>query len=166
MIYRSSFLKKRKYFHLTVQIADMRLSQTQLKTTWSELPGLFKKLPFLELHSCVLMSNHLHALGSVDESYFDFLEVSLSQEFRVPYPKGAHISRIESFAQYREVYRYIYRNPVEAGLVPMAELYPFSTLHELLGRAPNKLLPNDNMGLIVNPFPLLNWINWGVSSER
>lgn len=161
MIYRSSFVKKKIYCHLTVQIADTRLSQAQIQAKWNELPALFKNVPFVEIHSCVLMSNHLHALISTDESYFGFTEASLAQEFRVPFLRAVHVSRIESFAQYREVYRYIYRNPIEAGLVPMAELYPYSTLYSLLGRGPNRLLPNDNMGLITNPFPLLQWINWG-----
>jgi hypothetical protein len=119
------------------------------------------------------MSNHLHALISVEESYFDFVEASLYEEFRTASllaketmrKSFLHIRKIESFAQYREIYRYIYRNPLEVGIVPMAEMYEFSTLFELLGYGKKKFFPHDNMGLITNPFPILSWINWGTPSE-
>ena len=67
--------------------------------------------------------------------------------------------RISCFAAYREVYRYIYRNPVEASLCHRAEHYPFSTLGELIGYRPPTHFVSDSLGVITNPFQILDWIN-------
>lgn len=165
MIYRSSFKKKKIYFHLAAKTSDGRMSEKQLKMLWDELPKRIRRHSFLELHACVLMSNHFHALFSATEMYFELAEGSLRAEFKNMYlgttfkDNDFKMTRIQSFAAYREVYRYIYRNPVEAEIVPLAEMYDYSTLGEILGHYKNRFFANDNMGLIVNPYCILGWIN-------
>jgi len=59
---------------------------------------------------------------------------------------------IENELQYLNVYRYVFRNPLEAGIVKLVEDYQFSSLYGQLGRAtlafpiyewPNKFLDQD-----------------------
>jgi hypothetical protein len=166
MIYRTSFQKKKVYLHLAATISDRRLSAHEVEQVWEVLPRAFLRQKFIEVHACVLMSNHLHALFSVCESYFELAESALLAECQTLYHgylydhrKHFKLIRIQSFAAYREIYRYIYRNPVEARLVHLAENYPYSTLAQIMGFSKNTFFANDNMGLITNPFQILKWIN-------
>lgn len=172
MIHRNSFLKKKKvYFHLTVRVSPSRMTEIQMDEFWTELPKTFKRQTYLEVHACVLMSNHFHALISTDEGLYEMTEVVLRTEFRNKLWLGTtkddffDMTRINSFAGYREVYRYIYTNPVEARLVPLAELYKFSTLGEVLGMKKKQFFANDNMGLITNPYSILGWLNRKIEQE-
>lgn len=167
MIRPSSFTKNKIYFHLVVKISEKHLQPKEIRKLWSDLPAQFRKQKHLAVHSCVLMSNHVHAIMSVEEMYFEFQEINLRVELlkllqKSDTPDFIRLIRIESYAQYREVYRYVYRNPVDAGLVPLAEMYEYSTLHELIGFGKKRLFACDNMGLIANPYPILAWINWSM----
>lgn len=42
-------------------------------------------------------------------------------------------SRLTSFHHYQNVYKYVYRNSVQAKICDFVEAYPFSTIHGLLG---------------------------------
>ena len=139
----------------------------------------------------VLMNNHYHWLCSVNgESQvsgsetnhdanelftwfheaisFDFVH-SLQMEhifmtgeappplFEGP-PKLVKLDHVEA---YRQSYAYIYRNPVRAGIVELAEHYPYSTLPYILGRT-KKRLPftcHDEMHLIHDTNRVLAYIN-------
>ena len=66
---------------------------------------------------------------------------------------------IENYAQYLNTYKYIYRNPVEAGLSLKAENYIYSTLNILLGRSLAYCEIIDYASLIQNPLQILSWLN-------
>ncbi len=101
----------------------------------------------LTVHAFVLMSTHFHLLLSVKT------KENLDVEF-----EGTTYS-VNNFEQYKNSYRYIYRNPVVAGLCLRAENYPFSTLPLILGKRSSKIPVVDHMGLIVDPQKILEWIN-------
>ena len=98
----------------------------------------------IKVHAFVLMSNHFHLLISTPEAnlceamaYF-MRESSraiarcagrINQTFGGRY----HSSLITKESYFLNAYKYIYRNPVEAGLVPLVEDYEFSTLKGILG---------------------------------
>ncbi len=99
----------------------------------------------VRIHSFVLMNNHFHMLISTPEGNLDIAmnylmrEVSkriaerserINQIFGGPY----HWSIIKSNVHYHHAYKYIYRNPVHAGLCKRVEDYPYSTLRGVLGR--------------------------------
>src|SRR5690606_21261464 len=69
------------------------------------------------------------------------------------------VYRINHVKQYQTTYRYIYRNPVEVGLVDKAEDYPFSTLPYVLGQPGLQFLCRDHMNAIFSPSRLLKWLN-------
>lgn len=136
--------------------------------------------PWLQIHSFVLMSNHYHLLVSDKKSSFwSFKErggknippylfsgvedlhqhviSSLSTEAVLKF-NSLLIKAIDHVKGYQETYKYIYMNPVRAGLVKRAQHYPFSTLKPLLGQN-NLGYIIDNMDLITNPLGLLQWLH-------
>jgi REP element-mobilizing transposase RayT len=98
----------------------------------------------IQIYAFVLMHNHFHLLPSspqenLSEAMNWFMrEVSrtisrhcgrINQTFGRPH----HPSIITTDEYFLNAYRYIYRNPVEAGLVDRPEKYRYSTLPGLLG---------------------------------
>lgn len=177
MIHRSSFKKKRSYFHLAAQISNRRLSPYQIENLWVDLAKRLSRHSYISVHSCVLMSNHFHALVEVADFYVELAESALRAELfqvqdlelrianQLDSSKTIRLQKIACFAAYREVYRYIYRNPVQAGIVGRAEYYSYSTLGEILGLRKPVYYVNDMMGMITNPFQVLDWLNQQDQSE-
>jgi REP element-mobilizing transposase RayT len=98
----------------------------------------------LRIRSFVLMSNHFHMLVSTPDSNlpqamaFFMRETSreiirragrINQAWGGPY-SGSMLTQNSYFLN---AYKYVYRNPVKAGLCRQCEEYPFSTLSGLLG---------------------------------
>lgn len=60
-------------------------------------------------------------------------------------------------------YKYVYRNPVRAGLVELCEDWPYSTLHGLLGKS-HLAIPLLEDSLLFDGsknLEILNWLNRG-----
>lgn len=100
----------------------------------------------VEIHALVLMPNHfhlilttpLHDLGKAMDLFMSEITRRLNRTtgrsgrvFGGPY----HWTLINSTRYFHHVLKYVYRNPVKAGLVKRVEDYPFSTLHGLLGNS-------------------------------
>jgi len=79
----------------------------------------------------------------------------INQTFGGPY----YSSLITTHHYYLHAYKYLYRNPIEAGLAAQSEEYKFSSLHGLLGfsRLLFPLLPDDTLFNDVEG--TLAWIN-------
>ena len=82
-------------------------------------------------------------------------------EFERPY----FIETVDSFRQLLNVHKYIYRNPVEAGLSQNVEDYPYSTLGVLLGRLKSQLIVVDMLHVVQDPCRILKWLNQSPSAE-
>jgi len=76
----------------------------------------------LSLHCFVLMDNHFHLLCGTDEWKLKVLLRVLGDGLNCKF------TTVKSSKYYLEVYRYIYRNPVQAGIVSRVEDYQFSSL--------------------------------------
>lgn len=124
----------------------------------------------LQTHAFVLMSNHYHWLCSYDfksdPAIFEWFHELVNceylhqyQSFSPIFKSEAEIFFVKHFEYYKNLYRYVYRNPVEAGLVKKVEDYPFSTLPYILGESPLAFCCFDNMNLITDPIPTLLWLN-------
>lgn len=131
----------------------------------------------IQIHSFVLMSNHFHMLivtpnSNVDEAMnYLMREVSraigkeagrINQIFGGPY----HWTLIKNSLYYQHAYKYIYRNPVHAGICEKVEEYPFSSLRGLLGIQHLIVPVVDNMNLIQDTDRQLNWLNRVYSDEN
>lgn len=71
-----------------------------------------------------------------------------------------------SAAYYKTAYKYVYRNPVAAGLCARAEDYEYSSLRGVLGRGDLAAPVIDNMGLIFNARKVLAWLNTPEEGEE
>lgn len=113
----------------------------------------------IECIAYVMMDTHSHMLlRSVDrqENYFS---EAVAKALKPDSAEPEFLEPITNTSQFLNSYKYIYRNPVDAGLTRTCETYPFSTLHSLLGRSPQRLIAWDYMNVIQNPIRVLNWLN-------
>jgi putative transposase len=129
------------------------------------------------IHNFVLMSNHFHLVASTPDknlsqtmNYF-MRETSrlisrysgrINQVYGAPY----HRSLIRSEHYFMHAYKYVYRNPVEAGICSKVEDYQFSTLFGLLGRG-HLLIPLAEDSLITGDANIyLDWLNKNYAADH
>jgi putative transposase len=126
----------------------------------------------VSIKAFVLMSNHFHAIIStphknLSESMNYFLtQVSrqitfdsgrINQTFGAPY----HASLLKTNAHYLHAYKYVYRNPVEAGLSRTTLHYPYSSLAGLIGFRPLHIPIEADDLLLKNTEDTIRWLETG-----
>lgn len=160
MIKHSHFKFPHQYFHLNFEFTVF----PQFKNLdWAFLCHNLNKCLYewrtLEIHALVMMDTHVHVLFRESDQNENFFVVRLLELLGQKCPNEVLVEPIKNYSQYLNTYKYIYRNPVEAGLALMCETYRYSSLGGLLGQ--NELLINvlDPMGMIQNPRRILTWLN-------
>jgi len=127
-----------------------KLSQESLKEAISIHP--------VELINFVLMKNHYHMLLVTPEGNLDAFIYEFNKRLALKIKdQTGQINRIfggrykwcliESQTYLINCYRYIYQNPVRAGLVRYCEDYKFSTLQSVLGKSLFVVALHDRYGL-------------------
>lgn len=137
-------------YHVTCRTNNRDWFQLPLLTMWeifSKYLKLTQEKYAIQIISFVLMSNHIHMILQTPLSNIDsamqylFGQVSkaigrnanrCNHAFGNRY-KGCLIER-QSYLYH--VYKYVYRNPVDANMIKFVEEYPFSTLHHMLNNQP------------------------------
>lgn len=159
MIKKSLFKTPIQFYHLSFQY---RSTGWFKELEWIRHCRTINGLALTHKIECiayVMMDTHAHMLiRSLDskENYFaEEILKALANEITEP----EFLEPIGSSAQFLTTYRYIYRNPVDAGLVRQSQSYPYSTLHSLLGHSVQRLIVWDCMNVIQDPARVLNWIN-------
>ncbi len=141
-------------FHLMARGNNREPFSCGNEYAWKTLSGeLFiqQVLHGLKVHAFVLMPNHFHLLATsptrnIDEIMRDFLSSSTrimnSRTRRSGRVFGGRYfwSVVTGPNYYAHVLKYIYRNPVKAGLSAAIAEYPFSTYAGLLGAVPLPLV--------------------------
>ena len=136
----------------------------------------------IKIHAFVLMPNHFHLLvstpeddlGVVMQKFISSVTKTLNfKSGRTGRVFGAryHWSLVDSLDYSDCVQKYVYRNPVKAGLSARVEDYPFSTLGGVLG---NRRVffplhpPSENQSLVPheNPVEFLTWLNQPFGKEH
>lgn len=98
----------------------------------------------IEVHAFVLMTNHYHLLVRCpDNNLSQFMtyfnretskEINkISGKINQNFGNRYYASIIQDPNYYLTVYRYVYRNPVEAGLAKFVQNYPFSSFQFVIG---------------------------------
>ena len=99
----------------------------------------------VKIHAFVLMSNHFHLVVSTPEANLSkamnhFMATTSrilnfkTDQLNQNYGTRNYNSLIKSYTHFCNVYKYVYRNPVTAGIVNHVEDYRFSSLSLLLGK--------------------------------
>jgi REP element-mobilizing transposase RayT len=159
---KSIFRSNKKFFHLSLDYQTQpllaHLDWLFLQKKVSELSRQFE----VEVQALVMMDTHVHLLGASFGPSENFFCDDLQRAIMYSH-KGENLSEpILNYSQYLNTYKYIYRNPVEAGLSLRAEEYLYSSLGALLGRAPLNCEIHDQLGLIQNPLQILKWLNYNI----
>lgn len=126
----------------------------------------------LRIHAFVLMNNHFHLIAStpsanIGEAMCCLLtkvscEISrqsgrINQTFGGPY----FSSVLSSELYYEHAYKYVYRNPVDAGIEKCVHRYQYSTLNGILGES-RLLFPIEEDRLLTESFEkTIQWLNQG-----
>jgi putative transposase len=157
--------KRHRFFHFTTKFVHPKWYQINSNKNWLDLLHCLQEIQKnresedIVWHSGVLMSNHIHLIFSTqtynEHSLILDLEQALQQKlgieaklFQRPLPCEPlyHIEHLKA------AYKYIYRNPVSAGMVSKVEDYQYSSLYLLLNKDRSTLLNpfNDPFQIIQN----------------
>lgn len=164
---------KENPYHLTLRTNNRDWFDLPMPVVWDIME---RYLHFVHhafathVHAFVLMSNHLHLIarfpngGLADAMQYFGRETSRSIGYatdRINHVWGGRYyrSEIRGFHHYMNVYKYVYRNPVEAGITGTVESYPYSTLPGLLGLRRLLIPVAEDTLLFGDPVWSLAWLN-------
>ena len=136
-------------YHITARCINREWFSIDMPIVWKIMT---KHLHFIHLAynvrivAFVLMSNHFHLIirapeGNLSEAMQFFMSQTgrdlRENSHRINRCFGGrfHRSLLTSHHYFNHAYKYLYQNPVVAGIAKLPEDYPFSTLPGLLGRA-------------------------------
>lgn len=130
------------------------------------------------IHGFVLMSNHFHLLisapcGNLSEGLLYFMRETSKQitrkSGRINQTYGArnHKTLIGSYHYYLNTYKYLFQNPLRAGVCDRVEDYPFSSLSGVCGLQKARIPICDDL-LIDQTIDLntLGWLNTRAAAEH
>ena len=128
----------------------------------------------LRISAFVLMGNHFHLLAltpreSIDRiMYFFMKEVTKEMQKKTGRINkifgGRYKGCLIDNPQYLlNVYKYIYRNPIAAGVSERVELYPFSSLNRELPISMDEIMP---MNMAVSKLVELEWLNTSFEDDE
>lgn len=137
-------------YHISARTVNRAPFSLPLESVWRIMCDylyLDSKLFDLSIHSFVLMPNHFHLLisappGNLSSALNHFMRETSKEMNRLTgninqiYGGRNHKTVIESNHYFFNAYKYVYRNPVKAGLCDRVEEYQYSTLSGLLGLSP------------------------------
>lgn len=166
-------------YHVTARSNNRNWFELPLEEVWSVFENqlFFIHHAFqIQIHSFVLMSNHFHLLVTAPLNNLPLAlrwfmtETSREIAFKTNrinhvYGQRNYKCLIDSYHYYMHAYKYVYRNPVEAGLCDTVEAYPFSTFNRMLGINPLRfpIVPD----LLFEDFERnLKWLNTSVQKEH
>jgi putative transposase len=130
-----------------------------------------------KIKSFVLMSNHFHLiaqapLNNLSEGMRYFMRETSRQigkkanRINQVYGSRFYRSLITKNHHYLHAYKYVYRNPIEAGLSNCVTSYPYSTLNRLVGKGPLNI-PIEYDHILFDSFDsTIAWLNQSPSLEN
>ena len=177
---RKKFLPTAEFpYHVTARCTNQEWFGAPMEYVWtvfSDYLHFIWRVYDVRIHAFVLMGNHFHMLISTPEGNLDLAmnylmrEVSkrigersdrINQIFGGPY----HWTLIRDSHYLHHAYKYIYRNPVRAGICARVEDYPYSTLQGVLGLDYLYIPTYDDFALMSSPDSHLQWLNKEYNEE-
>ena len=140
-------------YHVTARANNREPFKLDLESCWRvfmdhlvEIEEIYQ----VKIHAFVLMNNHFHLLlstptedlGVIMQNFMRSVTRSMnSKSKRTGRVFGAryHWSLVHSIEYYDSVVKYVYRNPVKAGLTEFVEDYHFSTLKSLVNNTKSRV---------------------------
>ncbi|MCM2324191.1 MAG: transposase [Oligoflexia bacterium] len=137
-------------YHVTARTNNREPFPLPLDQAWRILEGQCFEVSVLfgaQVHALVLMNNHFHLLIStpkedLGEIMMHFMRSStralnlLSGRSGHAFCGRYHWTLVNSDVYFAHAFKYVFRNPVRAGVSDTVEEYPFTSLAGLLGLRP------------------------------
>lgn len=159
MLKYSEFKFPYKYFHLNFEFVPTGyFKQLDWEFLCFHLNSVATEFN-VQVQALVMMDTHVHVLFRISDSSENFFSAALLKKIGVSELSENFVEPIRHQTQYLNTYRYIYRNPLEAGLVLKCEDYTYSSLSGLIGKSTLKINVYDRLAVIQNPMKILNWLN-------
>ena len=166
-------------YHVTARTNNREVFSAGLESTWETLSAealIVSILYQAEFHALVLRPNHFHAIMTVPHHdlgrVMNTLMSSTTRILNTKTGRSGHVyggpyhwSIIDSARYFGHALKYVYRNPVKAGLCLNAEDWKFSSLYGIVGNghlpSPIHLTgPCMELGLpLESATELLGWLN-------
>lgn len=168
------------YYHIVARSNNREFFHLELSDVWEIMAkklGELQKKYHLRIGAFVLMNNHFHLLVlTPDEDidrvmYFFMKEVTLMIQKRTGRINKIFGGRykgciIEHHRYFMNVYKYIQRNPIAAGLSLKAESYPFSSLFYQLNPMAKLSFEIEEFFKFQGSSKFLEWINASFRDEE
>jgi putative transposase len=166
-------------YHLCARTNERVDFGPPLDFVWSCMENYLHFLHFVydvKIHSFVLMPNHFHLIAKFPNANLgeamNYFMRETSREISRASGRENHLygtrvfrSALSSFHYFTHAYKYVYRNPIEAGLSLRVEAYQFSTLQSLLGLMHGMTPLEEDTLLFDNLEQQLAWLNQNPGSE-
>lgn len=134
-------------YHVTNRTIDRKFYPLDLDFLWKLYADQLRIATWAmgaRVHAFVLMSNHYHLLISTPEKNLDDITRYVQSEISrtvadltslktYSFATRYRWSLIDNVSSYCNVYRYIYQNPLRAGIAKSIADYQHSTIHGILG---------------------------------
>ncbi len=174
-----SILQPEFPYHVTARCINKEWFKIPLSTVWEIMSSQLHYVSFAfkaEILAFVLMPNHFHMLIRTPNSNLDLIMASFMKEVsrsinelsgRINQAYGARHFRglIQSEHYFLHAYKYVYRNPVEAGLIINCQTYPYSSLSFLLGHSKALFPVKYDSVLFSNIEATIKWLNTEPKAE-
>ncbi|MBX3021726.1 MAG: transposase [Bdellovibrionales bacterium] len=166
-------------FFITARCANKEWFKIPLPEVWdifSRYLAFISHSYDIQIRAFILMANHFHLIVSADSANLppamNYLmresakEINrLSGRINQVWGRPYHSACVIGYVHYQNVYKYLYRNPVEAGICERVEEYPYSTVQGLLGFS-HLLIPVQDEILLNDVEFQLEWLNRKPSAEK
>lgn len=159
-------IKLREFSYHIVGSFELDESHLSLHDLWGIFLAQLNLLTLsyrLRVRAFILMGSHFHLLASThveDSSWIcRGLKEGVNRMTGKTLLEEVSAFEIKHPIYFQYAYKYIYRNPVSAGLCSKIEAYPFSSIHNILGKKEENFLLFDNMNLVHDPVRMLKWLN-------
>ncbi len=161
-------------YHVSARVRNKDWYELPMDTVWEIMSYRLFALRYfygVRIYAFVLMNNHFHMLvqapnNNLSEAMQDFMSAtsrdiqSLTGRINQIWGKRFSRSRLGNSWHVLNCYKYIYRNPVRAGMVERVEDYRFSTLPGLLGKSHLFIPVEHDVILFEDCFQkVINWLN-------
>jgi putative transposase len=166
-------------YHISGRCINKEWFNLPMSTVWSIMSDELRFANYaygVKIHSFVLMTNHFHLLLSTPEANLSLAMwnfMGKSSRFltkagnRINQTYGSRHFRtvVKGYHYFTHAYKYVYANPVKAGLCERAELYPYSTLNGLIGLNRLTIPLEEDTLLFGNVEKTLEWLNKKTDDE-
>lgn len=167
-------------YHVTARTNDREPFPCTLSEAWliySQALWFYSRACNVKVLAFLLMKNHFHLLLKTPNSNLStFMKLfmkrtsddirGINQCLNHLYGNRYYPSLIKDELHYRMVLKYIFQNPLRAGLCENVLDYPFSSLRGLLGQQHCLIPMLDELGIADHPQNTLSWLNDKLPTEK